>query len=153
MAKLYKKCVLFIIISGISFSLFSQTDNNESLKLSKNFIGTYIGLIELNINYERNIIQRPKSQSNLRIGVGYLTDLQVEGRTINATAVQMFGKNNSHLELNLGAKYFFNKTNENNFFLPEVFIGYRYDKPTGKAIFRFGVSYPSLLNIGLGLKL
>jgi urease beta subunit len=133
--------------------LFSQTDNNESLKLSKNFIGTYIGLIELNINYERNIIQRPKSQSNLRIGVGYLTDLQVEGRTINATAVQMFGKNNSHLELNLGAKYFFNKTNENNFFLPEVFIGYRYDKPTGKAIFRFGVSYPSLLNIGLGLKL
>ena len=153
MAKLYKKCVLFIIISGISFSLFSQSDNIGLLKPRKNYIGIYVGLIELNISYERNIIQRPKSQSNLRIGVGYLSDLQVEGRTINATAVQMFGKNNSHLELNLGAKYFFNKTEENNFFLPEVYVGYRFDKPDGKYIFRFGVSYPSLLNIGLGIKL
>jgi hypothetical protein len=145
-----------LLLSGL-FLMFSplcaQVNEPAAVKPRKNVIGLYFGMIEYNINYERNIIQRAKSQTNLRSGFGYLTDLQVEGRTINVTIVQMFGKNSSHLELNLGEKYFIDKSGNDNFFLTEVYAGYRHEKQNGRSIFRIGLSYPSLVNIGIGLKL
>lgn len=142
-------CGMFLLFTP----LFAQVNDAAAVKPYKNVIGLYFGMIEYNINFERNIIQLAKSQTNLRVGFGYLTDLQVEGRTLNGTIVQMFGKHNSHLELNLGAKYFINKTENNNFFLPEVYVGYRHEKLEGRSIFRIGLSYPSVLNVGFGWRL
>jgi len=150
----FKKKYILISCLFLSFSpLLAQVNNTVPDKLYKNVIGVYFGMIELNINYERNIIQRMKFYTNARVGFGYLTDMQVEGRTFNATIAQMFGMKNSHLELNLGLKYFIDKSGKDNFFLPEVYAGYRFDKPDGRFIFRLGLSYPSVLNIGIGTKL
>jgi hypothetical protein len=140
---------LFLLFSP----LFAQVNDAAIVKPYKNVIGLYFGMIEYNINYERNIIQHAKSQTNLRVGFGYLTDLQVEGRTLNGTIVQMFGKHNSHLELNLGEKYFIDKSGNDNFFLTEVYAGYRHEKQNGRSIFRIGLCYPSFINIGFGLRL
>ena len=118
-----------------------------------NSLGFYVGLIELNINYERTIMQRPKSHSNLRAGAGYWTNLQLEGNYINAAFVHLSGKNNSHLELNLGVKYLFAKDRKDNTFLPDIFAGYRFEKPDGRIFFRAGIAFPALFSVGMGVKI
>jgi hypothetical protein len=37
-------------------------------------------------------------------------------------------------------------------FIPDIFAGYRYEKPSGSFIFRAGNNYPTLINVGLGCK-
>jgi len=39
-----------------------------------------------------------------------------------------------------------------NSFLPDIYAGYRYEKPNGILIFRIGVNLYSLYNIGIGFK-
>jgi len=113
----------------------------------------YLGLFEYNVNYERYIIQRQKSHTNIRIGFGYWSNMTLGGNNFNVVLVQMFGKKSSHLELNLGAKYVFETAREKNIVLPDIFVGYRYDKAESNFIFRTGISYPSLINVGFGIKL
>ena len=144
-------CMLFLLMSP----LFAQRNNPAAENFRCNSIGLYVGLIELNVNYERNIMQRPKSYSNIRAGAGYWTNLQLEGNYINAAFVHLldlFGKSNSHLELNLGAKYIFAKEEKDNTLLPDIFAGYRYEKTEGRFYFRAGLSFPGLFSMGTGLK-
>lgn len=146
----------YIIFSFILFLFISPIYAQQNIRTAENFrlnsIGLYVGLIELNVNYERNIMQLPKSNSNIRAGIGYWTNLQLEGNYINAVFVHLLGKKNSHLELNLGARYIFAKEKEDNTFLPDIFAGYRFEKPDGRFYFRAGLSFPGLFSIGTGYK-
>ena len=130
---------------------------DSSLKIARNNINTYIGLFDANINYERNIIQRSKSHSNLRVGFGYAMFFTAgEGTYINTSFVHLIGEKNSHLEIDLGLKYMLTNSIEDAGFsdtlIPDIFFGYRYEKPSGGFIFRFGLNYPTILNLGIGYK-
>jgi hypothetical protein len=79
-----------------------------------------------------------------------------DGFYLNPALVHMIGSRNSHLELDLGFKYIVNYKNPDNhlslYLIPDVFAGYRYDKPDGDFIFRIGINYPTIINIGVGIK-
>lgn len=117
-----------------------------------NSINSHIGLIELNINYERNIMQRPHSYSNVRAGYGYWTNLQLEGKCVDAAFVHVLGRKTSHPEFNLGIKYIIDKAGKDNTLLPLLYAGYRYENPEGRFIFRIGIAFPSIFNLGIGYK-
>jgi hypothetical protein len=117
-----------------------------------NSINSYIGLIEFNFNYERNFMQRPKSYTNFRAGYSYWTNLQLEGNCVEAVFVHLLGRKNSHPEFNLGVKYIIDKAGKENVVVPLLYVGYRYDNPEGRFIFRYGLTYPSIFNLGIGYK-
>jgi hypothetical protein len=131
--------------------IHAQENIDPFYKLLKNNINSYISLFEFNINYERNIIQLPKSYTNLRFGFGLINSSFDGGYYYNPVLVHLIGKRNKHLELNLGFKYTIQKGTSNSFF-PDVYAGYRYEKPTGGLIFRVGINLFTLYNLGIGFK-
>jgi hypothetical protein len=150
-----KKITASVLITFTSIFLavctHSQESVNPSEKVHVNNINTYISLFEYNINYERKIFQLPKSFTNLRFGFGIINSSFDGGYYYNSALVHLIGKKNSHLELNLGLKYAVQKGLSNSF-LPDIYAGYRYEKPSGLLIFRIGVNLYSLFNIGIGIK-
>ena len=146
----------FGLLFSISISVKAQDTGNSTFR-PRNNINTYIGLFDFNINYERNIIQKSKSLSNVRLGFGYGQFFVAgEGKYINAALVHLIGKKNSHLEIDLGIKYMVTNSISNpkfsDTFIPDAFLGYRFEKPSGGIIFRAGLSYSTLINVGLGYK-
>ena len=144
---------VLIVFSSIFSGVYTLSQENviPSEKLPVNNINTYISLVEYNINYERKIFQLPKSFTNLRMGFGIINSSFDGGYYYNSSLVHLLGKKNSHLELNLGLKYAVQKGSSNSF-LPDIYAGYRYEKPNGILIFRIGVNLYSLYNIGIGFK-
>jgi hypothetical protein len=143
--------MIFLLISG------ANAQGQERIGKKQNNINMYVGVFDLNLNYERNIIQRPQSMSNLRLGLGYaMFFVAGEGYYINSSFVQLLGPKNSHLELNAGVKFMLTNSIEDPAFsdklLPDIFFGYRFEKPEGGFIFRFGLNYPTAINLGLGYK-
>ena len=150
-----KKITASVLITIASIFLSVCTHSQESVypseKLPGNNINAYISLFEYNINYERKIFQLPKSFTNLRIGFGIINSSYDGGYYYNSSIVHLFGKKNSHLELNLGLKYAVQKGFSNSFW-PDIYAGYRYEKPSGLLMFRIGVNLYTLYNIGIGIK-
>ena len=141
---------------SLSINVKAQ-DNGNSNFSPRNYINVYVGLIEYNINYERNIVQRSKSFSNVRLGFGHASLLiGGEGKYINAAFIHLIGKKNSHLETNLGVKYMVSNSISDPQFsetlIPDAFLGYRYEKPLEGLIFRIGLNYPTFINLGTGYK-
>lgn len=118
----------------------------------RNSINSYVGLIELNFNFERNFMQRPKSYTNLRAGLGYWTNLQLEGNCVEAAVVHLLGRKSSHPEFNLGVKYIIDKAGKDNAVVPLLYAGYRFENPEGRFVFRMGLAFPSIFNLGIGYK-
>ena len=144
------------VLTVLCLSGHSQGADNTVVN-ARNSINIYIGIIEYNINYERNIFQRPKSQSNLRIGFGNGKFFTAgEGYYLNPAFVYLAGAQNSHVEFNLGVKYMLTNSIEDPDFsevcIPDIFLGYRFEKPSGGFVFRLGLNYPTLINIGIGYK-
>ena len=70
----------------------AQEVDNSSTK-DRNNIKVYVGVLEGNINYGRNIIQRRKSYSNLRVGYSHGEFLNAgEGSYINPAFVHLVEK-------------------------------------------------------------
>lgn len=146
-------CLLFFVCS----LRVKAQDMLKPAAEARNSINGYIGLIEYNINYERNIAQRLKSHSNIRLGFGHAQFLTAgEGQYINPAFVHLIGKKNNFFEINAGLKCMItNSISDPKFFetfVPDIFFGYRFEKPERGIIFRTGFSYPTAINIGTGYK-
>jgi hypothetical protein len=148
----YPASILIPIITIFScIDINAQENSNPIKKPLRNDINVYTSLFEFNMNYERNIFQLPKSYTNLRLGFGLLYSSIDGGYYYNPALVHLFGKKNRHLEVDLGFKYAVQKGYSNSF-IPDIFAGYRYEKPSGDFIFRIGVNIFTLFNIGFGYK-
>lgn len=95
---------------------------------------------------------------NVRAGLGFFTipntgyDVYDKNYIFNVTFPFIFGINKSHLEIDAGLKYLEAIGSNPGSFYPDIFAGYRYEKPTGRFYFRGGLSSLSYFNIGCGLK-
>lgn len=153
-----KRLLLITALSILLMPAFSQrvdAQSTERIPQAQNNINIYAGVFEWNLNYERNVIQRPKSLSNIRAGFGRGQFLVAgEGYYVNGAFVQLFGAGSSHLELNAGLKYMITNSESNpplsDQLLPDIFVGYRYQKPAGGIIIRYGLNYPTVINLGVG---
>lgn len=152
--------VTCLLIVGLlcSTRLRAQESKKEPSKFHLNSIGIYLGALDFNLNYERNILQHRASYSNIRLGGGYFSSLGAQGAYLNPAFVHIFGKSSSHAEFNIGLKFFVTgsrqsvTSSEAPFVLFDLFGGYRYEPPAGRFFFRAGISVPSLINVGTGLR-
>jgi hypothetical protein len=92
------------------------------------------------------------------MGGGSFNTGVIAGSYINAAFVHLMGKKRHFFELNLGMRLVIEGTRQDwdgkwTFVTPDVFAGYRYEKPQSGFIFRAGLSYPTIINVGIGLKL
>jgi hypothetical protein len=154
MIKKISVCFVFIFCMLFHSGKAQDIDNQRS-EIRRNYLNVYLGFIEYNLNYERNIVQFQKSYSNLRLGFGFWGLFTESGYYINPSIVHLIGKMNSHLEFNLGMKLFVKegfKHEESPNILADFFVGYRFEKPNGKFVFRTGFNFPTLFNLGIGFK-
>lgn len=152
----YKKKIASILIVLLAFLPNHNTQAQEngipSLILRRNSINMYVGVWDYNLNYERNIFQRPKSYTNIRIGFGK-DESYLDGYYFIPSLVHLFGRKNSHLEIDLGCKVLTSPvTADGTSFLPDVFVGYRHEKPAGRFMFRAGINPTTIYNVGIGVK-
>jgi hypothetical protein len=133
--------------------------SDAPLKIARNYFVFTFGFVEIvSAGYERNIIWKRGAQTNVRIGYGFVNDLQGGAHELVGTLVQLFGKRNSHLEVNLGFSIIQNvKDNMNPSTVSQgvyTYAGYRFEKPDGNFIFRAGLIYPIIyaLELGIGFK-
>lgn len=149
---------LYFIALVNSQLLFAQENKITNADICKNSVQTYLGLFDWNISYERDLLLRPHSITGLRGGIGYMaTYYWDEGIYLNFNIFHLIGRQSSHLELDAGLKAMtpigkpvFQQPNHPLF--PDVYAGYRYEKPDGRFLFRAGVSNTTLVNIGIGYK-
>lgn len=145
--------ILLICLICMSVSKIAAQEKTAPAELKYlNSINSHIGLIEFNFNYERNIMQRSHSYTIVRAGYGYWTNLQLEGNCVDAALVHVLGRKTSHPEFNLGIKYIIDKAGKDNAVLPLVYAGYRYENLEERFIFRLGIAFPSIFNLGIGYK-
>ena len=149
-----KKFLAFYLFMSLIFCQINMAQDVKSntTKIKRNYLNFYLGFIEWNLNYEINILQLQKSYSNIRFGVGSWGLIEESGYYLNPSVVHIFGKNNSHLELNLGIKIFFYEEYMDSNILSDIFVGYRFEKPNGRFVFRTGLNYPTVINLGFGFK-
>jgi hypothetical protein len=150
--------IVIFVVSFFCFQIYADDVCDQSVKLRKNSINLYAGTIymDINLNYERNIFQHPDSYTNLRLGIGRanFSEFRVLAFYLNPSIVHLTGRRNSHLELDLGFKYAVSQLPEtiSRVFVPDLFAGYRYERPDGWFIFRMGINYPSIFDLGVGFK-
>ncbi len=148
MKSFLRSAVLSSTLLFISFVSLAQ--------IPKNSINTYVGIFEINFNYERNVLQMERGLGHLRLGVGQARFVQAgEGKYINMSYVHVVGKKESHLEADIGFKYMLtNSIDDPKFseeFIPDLFIGYRFQNQPRGIILRAGINYPTIINLGIGL--
>jgi hypothetical protein len=144
---------VFLFLPCVVIDAREREDSTRIIR--RNYIIGNLSFLDININYERNIIHLPQSHTNIRIGLGAFNDLQGGGTEYVATLVNLFGKRNSHLELNLGLKYIVNSKDNANptvkSFLTDMFAGYRFEMPGNSFVFRIGFIYPEIYAIAVGI--
>ena len=148
--------LIILVLAGSILNFSHAQSDQEPSKAARNILHAYIGFDEYFFNYERNISL--KSNINVRAGFGESDGYDVTGGCFNLALVKLFGKHKSHLELSGGFKYQLKKSNDPwiepsnlNPIDPDIFLGYRYQKPMDGFVFRAGVNYPSLFNLGIGV--
>ena len=127
-----------------------------------------------NFSYERWITQFGANNKNTlyaRATYGGYVTWGVQGHQFGPGLTLLTGKKNSSLETGLGVQALYNeegfREEEENYvpgpgvttpniwdyitILPDIRVGYRYQKPEGKFLFRTGLSLPDALYIGFGV--
>lgn len=165
---------IFLFFIGISIISAQSADISRVRKvpfdentLKKNALYLSLGGGAQSLIYEVNFANAPRSAWHFKTGIGFNQDI-FAGNNVHFLAgiTYLTGrKRKSHLELNGGAALMFDYDNyrynqsinysgmsANDFLSVHVipYIGYRYQKPGGRFIFRYGVGYPEIAAISFG---
>lgn len=136
--------------------------------LKKNAIFISLGAGAQSLIYEVNFANAPRSVWNFKTGIGFNQEIFGSANIHYLAGISYLTgrQRKSHLELSAGGALMFEYDNYNYYktigleymsvndfinihFIP--YIGYRYQKPGGKFIFRYGIGYPEISAISFGL--
>ena len=156
-----KRGILILTAFISSFSLVAQPES--SVRKNAIYINGDITypMVASTINYERNIISTDHKlfrNVNARIGYGKWFAVTMGGSNYTIAVHTITGKSQHHLEGVVGISIHFDnldyqfdmKYNKDALikdyllYLPQVGLGYRYQKPKGKMIFRVCAGIPFL---------
>lgn len=145
---------------------------------TQNNIYVTVGTLALwftgNFSYERWIAEFGKNTTNTlyaRATYGGFLTWGAQGHQVGPGLTLLTGSRNSSLETGLGVQALYNEIGfqeaEDNFqpspgnvrpdvwdyitVLPDIRIGYRFQKPEGKFLFRTGLSLPDAIYLGFGV--
>lgn len=162
---------LVLIFTGLVYTNAQDVSLNAETKLNtKNNIfvsvGTTLIFSAFTVSYERNILNRPLSEWNIRGAWGMNAPLW--GIVMHHYLVDLCyisGKSNHHLEACFGTTMFFDQSyykyykNDPDIYepfsyftdwYPSAYLGYRYKKPGGNFLFRVGLGWPEQFGVGVG---
>jgi len=154
-----KKLLLAGIFLILSLHSFGQGDRYSPDVLRRDAFYVNVGFLSIDLNYERKIMTYEKGYLFGRVGAGYWAGWAILGANFKFHLSYIYGKKNSHLEFNLGARYkgefVHTSYNEPGGFsdgdmLPIVNIGYRYQKPGRPFVFRAGIGTESVFYLSIG---
>ncbi len=156
--------LLFLFSSFFSFAQESEVKQSQStpLKLHNNSIYGNISfggvLGQAGLTYERQLLEARMGYVYARAGIGFGYEWSDTYTSCRMDLAYVFFKKRSHLEVNLGMNYItdcYSSTGSYCFsggeIKPLVNIGYRYQKPGGRFIFRLMVGTESYYNLSFGV--
>lgn len=167
-----KKNTIILLFVSVLFTCSSYAQQSSSLMVNEQLlkknafyvnVGSSFIFNDVNFVYERNFFHQNYSYYNLQIGFGLME--AAWGPTYQQFTVcpsWLFGKDKNHMELNLGVTvsydfdgYRHSHPSSLTFFnyleaFPAAYLGYRYQKPEGKFLFRVGIGFPEQIGVGVG---
>jgi hypothetical protein len=156
---MHKKIIFTSFFALFTISLFSQELVKDTVRHKINESALYGGLGitplygSITVNYEIMLVERPNlvfKKRGLRIGTGIYQYSDDGSLNIIINYTCLTGAENNHFELGLGVAYMHFLTTSGRYVAPAPNIGYRFQKPDGKFIFRTGVGFPELLYLSFG---
>jgi hypothetical protein len=151
--------IVFILILSLSFNALAQQTEltNQDTSLKKNIIFLTLGYAPMwsaaNTNYERMVYENRDWFFNsfyAKIGGGYFATWGYSGPNFNGGLTFLGGKNNSHLEIDGGVAVIIDDWDGDVDVYPGGAVGYRFQKPGGRFVFRTGVGYPESFYLSCG---
>jgi hypothetical protein len=112
------------------------------------------------IYYER-MLKQNRLENNIsfftKIGIGQAVFWDADGKYILGQLGVLTGNKNSHFETSLGMVYFYggsekNWHQNNPLTLLSGSVGYRYQKPSSRFIFRAGAAWPEMVYLSIGVR-
>lgn len=151
----------FIIFTLGSFCISQSDDknpiNNHTLTIE---LGNTIIYGTLSLNYESIDFLKNSDKHIAKFSVGagrWSSDLWESnvGFQFNSNLIYLYGANSHHFEADLGLTYLFDNGLEKSKYayistIPNVFLGYRFQKPTKHFMFKIGAGWYELIQLGLG---
>lgn len=165
------KAILFFILCVFSYlGLFGQQNINHKFQLSENtisneynFLYTFVlGGYGVTLDYEKLLSRQSNYNLYGKIGIGYGAiggnDVGIAGIQLPLSLNILNGGGNNHFEVNLGARTFFDipfdkvnsSTDHRVFIYPIVNLGYRYQQPNGKFLFKI-LGGTDGVSLGIGM--
>ena len=148
--------ISFLLLSLITIG--QETESEVPVKIRKNIFhatgGYAIYYLAADINYERLIGETNNEFIHsiwVRLGGGGWIIYGDEGKHFLAAVTILSGSNNNHFELSLGMAYMYSDRKYDQGYIPAGAIGYRYQKPGSRFVFRTGFGVPETAYISLGL--
>jgi hypothetical protein len=147
------KNIIYILLI-ILIPVFGRSQESDEVTIKKNNLyvtaGTMLIGNSLNLSYERNLSSFNKGLVNLKLAGGLWHFWEDAGYEGIASWVYLLGKNNKHLELDMGIHFRYDhvelssSTYSKRFFawyefMPHAAIGYRYVNPENGFILRTGI--------------
>lgn len=158
MKKITLLSALFLLLLLPAFG----QDEAPSPKKAYNVIHADLGILGINLNYERTFKELPKSHFNYRGGFGYVLDFDTNNNFNLIGSIQYItGVKWFHFEAGLGLNYMMRKGWDNDLLedvfvqqlMPLVMIGLRIEGPGPGPLFRMGVGTEgSIISAGVGWK-
>lgn len=163
---------LTFLLTLFSNAIFAQTESNETSAINAIYVsgGSIFVYSSANLNYDHRIKQSENAYffknyyATLNAGVfnlntGLAPGPSSNGFTTGIGVIGLTGKGNGHFETGLGLSLNietkikdgekFPDREKMVFVLPELSLGYRYQKANG-FIFRSGLGYPHIIYLSVG---
>ena len=154
----------FLAFIHINVAGQEKTDSthNEFTFLKRNVVYGDVGFFllggSINLNYEHILKERKNGFLSLKGTYGQWVFWDIYGDLFSVTADFVHGKQDHHMEIDVGAvllvevdSYNEHRRWEGNVIpLPVLFGGYRFQKPDGHFVFKTGLGFPSVVQVGIG---
>lgn len=169
-----KSVILFLLFSITSYSIHGQSleksvdfkfSTNNSIIISSGLLVIYPTLTfqssgrrlviypTLTFQYERNLATgKSGGYFGISLGGGVLYDGQTRYSLIYPRAFWLVGKKSSKLELAIGGAFLMEWQDLHGAILPAIVVGYRYQKPSQRFLFRVGLALPEGIYAGIGIR-
>lgn len=159
--KKMKSLSRLLIISVILFASFTNTKGQDllhekPLAFRKNIVHTSVGFLVLyipgTIFYER-ILSQPKENREIatfiRAGYGAYPNWSFVQEYMVLEVGFFLGSEASHIEFAVGGMKIVNNSILMQY-QPAASMGYRFQRPGGRIMFRSGIGYPEAIYVGVG---